>query len=219
MGPIDEFKAVPVLGAHTRRPSRVVTMKYLDVDGVGRVSRIGLGTWQFGSREWGYGEGYASGAARDIVRRARALGVTLFDTAEVYGLGKSERILGEALGDERDRRRGGQQGLPGGPVPRRDQAARARQRAAAGTRPHPALPDSPAQPGGPRFGDHAGNARACSTAATSARPASRTTRWRGGERPMPRSGGRSSATRCTFRSPTPVRWRTWCPSPSARTAS
>lgn len=76
-------------------------MKYLDVDGVGRVSRIGLGTWQFGSREWGYGESYASGAAGDIVRRALALGVTLFDTAEVYGLGKSERILGEALGDKR----------------------------------------------------------------------------------------------------------------------
>jgi aryl-alcohol dehydrogenase-like predicted oxidoreductase len=76
-------------------------MKYLDVDGIGRVSRIGLGTWQFGSREWGYGDSYASGPARDIVHRARALGVTLFDTAEIYGLGKSERILGEALGDER----------------------------------------------------------------------------------------------------------------------
>jgi aryl-alcohol dehydrogenase-like predicted oxidoreductase len=76
-------------------------MKYLDVDGVGSVSRIGLGTWQFGSREWGYGDSYASGAARDIVRRARALGVTFFDTAEIYGLGKSERILGDALGDER----------------------------------------------------------------------------------------------------------------------
>ena len=76
-------------------------MQYLDVDGVGRVSRIGLGTWQFGSREWGYGEAYAAGAARDIVQRARAMGVTLFDTAEVYGLGRSERILGEALGDER----------------------------------------------------------------------------------------------------------------------
>jgi aryl-alcohol dehydrogenase-like predicted oxidoreductase len=76
-------------------------MKYLEVDGVGQVSRIGLGTWQFGSREWGYGDTYASGPARDIVHRARALGVTLFDTAEVYGLGKSERILGEALGDER----------------------------------------------------------------------------------------------------------------------
>jgi aryl-alcohol dehydrogenase-like predicted oxidoreductase len=76
-------------------------MKYVDVDGVGRVSRIGLGTWQFGSREWGYGDDYASGAARDIVQRALDLGVTLFDTAEVYGMGKSERILGEALGDKR----------------------------------------------------------------------------------------------------------------------
>jgi aryl-alcohol dehydrogenase-like predicted oxidoreductase len=76
-------------------------MKYLDVDGVGRVSRIGLGTWQFGSREWGYGDDYASGAARDIVQRALDLGVTLFDTAEVYGTGKSERILGDALGDKR----------------------------------------------------------------------------------------------------------------------
>ena len=76
-------------------------MKYLNVDGLGKVSRIGLGTWQFGSREWGYGDRYASGTARDIVHRARALGVTLFDTAEIYGLGKSERILGEALGDER----------------------------------------------------------------------------------------------------------------------
>jgi len=76
-------------------------MKFLEVDGLGPVSRIGLGTWQFGAKEWGYGDDYAAGAARDIVARARALGVTLFDTAEVYGFGKSERILGEALGDER----------------------------------------------------------------------------------------------------------------------
>jgi aryl-alcohol dehydrogenase-like predicted oxidoreductase len=77
-------------------------MKYLDVDGIGRVSRIGLGTQQFGSPEWGYGDQYASGAARDIVQRALALGVTLFDTAEMYGKGKGERILGEALGGKRD---------------------------------------------------------------------------------------------------------------------
>src|ERR1700760_4481052 len=76
-------------------------MKYLDVHGIGNISRIGLGRWEFGSREWGYGDDYASGPARDIVRRALALGITLFDTAEVYGLGKSERILGEALGDQR----------------------------------------------------------------------------------------------------------------------
>jgi aryl-alcohol dehydrogenase-like predicted oxidoreductase len=76
-------------------------MKFLDVPGLGNVSRIGLGTWQFGSREWGYGEGYASSAARDIVKRALELGVTLYDTAELYGFGKSERILGEALGASR----------------------------------------------------------------------------------------------------------------------
>jgi aryl-alcohol dehydrogenase-like predicted oxidoreductase len=76
-------------------------VKYLEVPGLGPVSRIGLGTWQFGSREWGYGDAYADRAARDIVRRARELGITLFDTAEVYGFGRSERILGEALGHER----------------------------------------------------------------------------------------------------------------------
>lgn len=76
-------------------------MKYLEVDGVGRVSRIGLGTWQFGSGEWGYGDDYATVGARDIVQRALELGVTLFDTAEVYAFGKSERILGDALGDKR----------------------------------------------------------------------------------------------------------------------
>lgn len=81
--------------------STVGRVKYLDVDGMGRVSRIGLGNWQFGSREWGYGDTYAGGAAREIVQRSLALGVTLFDTAEIYGFGKSERILGEALGDAR----------------------------------------------------------------------------------------------------------------------
>jgi aryl-alcohol dehydrogenase-like predicted oxidoreductase len=76
-------------------------VKHLEIDGLGSVSRIGLGTWQFGSREWGYGDAYADRAARDIVRRARELGVTFFDTAEIYGFGRSERILGEALGSER----------------------------------------------------------------------------------------------------------------------
>ena len=76
-------------------------MRFVDVPGLGPVSRIGLGTWQFGSREWGYGQDYADRAARDIVRRARELGVTLFDTAEIYGFGRSEKILSEALGDER----------------------------------------------------------------------------------------------------------------------
>lgn len=61
------------------------------------ISRIGLGTWQFGSREWGYGPDYAEQEAGRIVARAAELGITLFDTAEAYGFGRSERILGAAL--------------------------------------------------------------------------------------------------------------------------
>lgn len=76
-------------------------MKSLEINGLGRVGRIGLGTWQFGSREWGYGEGYASQTARGIVRRALELGVNFFDTAEIYGFGRSESILAEALGEDR----------------------------------------------------------------------------------------------------------------------
>jgi aryl-alcohol dehydrogenase-like predicted oxidoreductase len=80
-------------------------MRYLEfppqsgVDlGAGRkISAIGLGTWQFGSREWGYGVAYDDGEAARIVARALELGVTLFDTAELYGFGRSERILGAAL--------------------------------------------------------------------------------------------------------------------------
>jgi aryl-alcohol dehydrogenase-like predicted oxidoreductase len=75
-------------------------MRYLDIDTAKKISKIGLGTWQFGSREWGYGDAYASSEARAIVRRALELGITLFDTAELYGFGRSERILGEALGDD-----------------------------------------------------------------------------------------------------------------------
>ncbi|RZT16288.1 aryl-alcohol dehydrogenase-like predicted oxidoreductase [Mycobacterium sp. BK558] len=131
-------------------------MKYIDVDGVGRVSRIGLGTWQFGSREWGYGDTYAAGAARDIVSRALALGVTLFDTAEVYGFGRSERILAEALGDQRSEVAVASKVFPVAPFP-----AVVKQRARASAQrlqldriplyqihqPNPVVPDSVIMPG------------------------------------------------------------------------
>ena len=76
-------------------------MRYLDIDTSTKISKIGLGTWQFGSWEWGYGENYAGQKSFDIVHRALELGVTLFDTAEIYGFGRSERILGRALGEDR----------------------------------------------------------------------------------------------------------------------
>jgi aryl-alcohol dehydrogenase-like predicted oxidoreductase len=77
-------------------------MRYLDIDTKKRISKIGLGTWQFGAKEWGYGEDYSQRVAGAIVRRAVELGVTLFDTAETYAAGRSERILGRALGAERE---------------------------------------------------------------------------------------------------------------------
>jgi len=77
-------------------------MKYVEVAGV-RVSAIGLGTWQFGSTEWGYGKDYASGEAGVIVKRALELGVNFIDTAEIYGIGRSERIVGEAIRGHREK--------------------------------------------------------------------------------------------------------------------
>jgi aryl-alcohol dehydrogenase-like predicted oxidoreductase len=47
--------------------------------------------------EWGYGKEYLEKDAIDIVHRALDLGVTLIDTAEIYGFGKSERAVGRAL--------------------------------------------------------------------------------------------------------------------------
>lgn len=76
-------------------------MRYVEVAGA-RLSAVGLGTWQFGSREWGYGAQYADHEAAAIVERALDVGITLFDTAELYGFGRSERILGRALAGRRD---------------------------------------------------------------------------------------------------------------------
>ncbi|WP_059018295.1 aldo/keto reductase [Mycobacterium sp. M26] len=131
-------------------------MKYIDVEGVGRVSRIGLGTWQFGSSEWGYGDEYAEGAAREIVQRALALGVTFFDTAEVYGFGRSERILGEALGAQRANVAVASKVFPVAPFP---PVIRQREKASAQRlgldriplyqihQPNPVVPDSVIMPG------------------------------------------------------------------------
>jgi aryl-alcohol dehydrogenase-like predicted oxidoreductase len=66
-----------------------------------QVSPIAFGTWQLGG-EWGEfdeDEGIAA------IRQARDLGINLFDTAQGYGFGASERFLGRALRDDLDHRR------------------------------------------------------------------------------------------------------------------
>ncbi len=76
-------------------------VRYREVGGA-RISVVGLGTWQFGSAEWGYGEGYAAVEAEAIVRRALDLGVNLIDTAEIYGGGRSEAIVGRGIAGRRE---------------------------------------------------------------------------------------------------------------------
>ncbi|MCE4611785.1 MAG: aldo/keto reductase [Desulfurococcales archaeon] len=69
-------------------------MEYTSLGGTGiRVSRIGLGTWQF-SDDWGV---TSYDRAKAIVGAALEAGINLFDTALRYGGGLSERFLGRAL--------------------------------------------------------------------------------------------------------------------------
>ncbi|MGE3867211.1 MAG: aldo/keto reductase, partial [Hyphomonadaceae bacterium] len=60
-----------------------------------KVSAIGLGCGAFGSR-------VDLAQSKAVVSAALDLGVTLFDTADVYGAGKSESFVGEALRGQRD---------------------------------------------------------------------------------------------------------------------
>ena len=71
------------------------------------VSALGMGCWAIGGPSWrgtqpsGWGEVDDTESERAI-RRALDLGVTFFDTADAYGTGHSERVLGAALGRRRD---------------------------------------------------------------------------------------------------------------------
>ena len=57
------------------------------------VSEVGLGTWQLGA-DWG---ALSESDATDILRTAIDTGVTFLDTADVYGNGRSETIIGNFL--------------------------------------------------------------------------------------------------------------------------
>jgi aryl-alcohol dehydrogenase-like predicted oxidoreductase len=73
------------------------------------VSAMGLGCWAIGgpfTNEFGKPVGWGQVDDAESVRaihRALDLGITFFDTADVYGCGHSERILGQALKGVRDR--------------------------------------------------------------------------------------------------------------------
>lgn len=81
-------------------------MRVLGKSGI-EVSAIGFGCWAIGGpfyrdgspAGWGEVDDDESAAA---LRRALDLGITLFDTADVYGTGHSEQVLGAALAGHRD---------------------------------------------------------------------------------------------------------------------
>ena len=71
------------------------------------VSEIGFGAWAIGGRADVAGTPYGWGRANDeeslaAIRRARELGVTFFDTADSYGFGRSESLLGIVLSRRRE---------------------------------------------------------------------------------------------------------------------
>ena len=68
-----------------------------------RVSEVGFGAWAVGGNDHGNSYGPTDDATSlAAIRRAADLGGTFFDTADVYGWGHSEELLGEALADRRD---------------------------------------------------------------------------------------------------------------------
>jgi len=66
------------------------------------ISPLGLGTWQWGDRMmWGYGKTHTDNDLHDAFQVSLQSGITFFDTAEVYGKGRSEQLLGACLQEAR----------------------------------------------------------------------------------------------------------------------
>ncbi|BAJ51382.1 aldo/keto reductase [Candidatus Caldarchaeum subterraneum] len=79
-------------------------MLYTELGRTGeKVSVVWLGTWQFGSGSWGFGKGYGEKECLEAVYASVEAGVNVIDTAEVYGGGVSEKIVGKAVKELGDR--------------------------------------------------------------------------------------------------------------------
>lgn len=63
-----------------------------------RITSLGIGAWAWGDRfVWSYGRGYGDEDIKAAFFTSLEAGITFFDTAEVYGLGRSERFIGNFL--------------------------------------------------------------------------------------------------------------------------
>src|SRR6202051_1118054 len=80
-----------------RNQSHQADMEFVDIPGPSiRASRVALGTWAIGGWMWG---GSNESDAINAIQAALDRGITLIDTAPVYGFGRSEEIVGKALAE------------------------------------------------------------------------------------------------------------------------
>jgi aryl-alcohol dehydrogenase-like predicted oxidoreductase len=69
-----------------------------------QITRVGFGAWAIGGGGWEFGWGPQDDAdSVAAIERALELGVNWIDTAAAYGFGRSEYVVGEALGGVRER--------------------------------------------------------------------------------------------------------------------
>ncbi|HEY9673602.1 MAG TPA: aldo/keto reductase [Waterburya sp.] len=62
------------------------------------VTALGIGTWAWGDKLfWNYGSGYGASQVQEAFAATLDAGISFFDTAEVYGLGESEKLLGQFM--------------------------------------------------------------------------------------------------------------------------
>ena len=65
------------------------------------VPALGVGVWSWGDKNiWGYGKSYTRADVTQAYRACLDAGLNFFDTAEIYGEGESERILGECVRED-----------------------------------------------------------------------------------------------------------------------
>lgn len=91
---------MPALGGHALNPPiSQTTPSTLPLGPNGpTVPALGIGTWAWGdSLFWNYGKDYGADEVRQAFHAAVAAGVTFFDTAEIYGFGESEKLLGQFI--------------------------------------------------------------------------------------------------------------------------
>lgn len=66
-----------------------------------RVTKIGLGAWQLGSEAWGWEKDFTEKDAKQVIEVSLEKGINWIDTAELYGNGVSEKLIGKVLGKRR----------------------------------------------------------------------------------------------------------------------